>query len=56
MVYHNEQNKKELMSKSRENEFGDEKIIWRQAFKGHLRRKYFSEGWNHLDLLDITPV
>ena len=41
MVYHNEQNEKKLMSKSRENEFGDEKIIWRQPLIGYKRLKYF---------------
>ena len=50
------QNKKKLINKSQDNEFGDKKLIWRQAFIGHKRRKYFFEGWNHLDLLDIIPV
>ena len=56
VVYHHEQNKKKLESRSRENEFGDKKIIWRQTLIVHKRRKYFFEGWNHLDLLDIIPV
>ena len=43
MVYHNEQNEKKLMSKSRENGFGDEKIIWRQSLIGYKRLKYFFE-------------
>ena len=41
MVYHDEQNKKKLVSKSRENEFGDEKIIWRQSLIGYKSLKYF---------------
>ena len=40
-VYHNMQNKKKLINKSQDNEFGDKKLIWRQAFIGHKRRKYF---------------
>ena len=49
------QNEKERMSIRQNNEFGDKKLIWRQAFIGHKRHKYFFEGWNHLDLLDIIP-
>ena len=55
-VYQNMQNKKKLINISQDNEFGDKKIIWRQALIVHKRRKYFFEGWNHLDLLDIIPV
>ena len=50
------QNKKKLINISQDNEFGDKKIIWRQALMVHKRPKYFFEGWNHLDLLDIIPV
>jgi hypothetical protein len=43
------------MSIRQDNEFGDRKIIWRQAFIGHKRRIYFFEGWNHQDLLENIP-
>ena len=41
VVYHNMQNEKKLLSKSQDIEFGDKKLIWRQAFVGHKRHKYF---------------
>ena len=41
VVYHNLQNEKKLLSLSQDIEFGDKKIIWRQVFIGHKRRKYF---------------
>ena len=56
VVYQNVQNEKKLINKSQYNEFGDKKIIWRQVLIVPKRCKYFLEGWNLLDLLDIIPV
>ena len=41
VVDHNMQNETKLMSIRQDNDFGDKKLIWRQAFIGHKRRKYF---------------
>ena len=35
VVYQNVQNKKKLINKTQDNEFGDRKIIWRQALIVH---------------------
>ena len=44
VVYQNMQNKKKLINKSQDIEFGDKKIIWRQVLIVHKRRKYFFWG------------
>ena len=41
VVDHDMQNEKKLMSIRQITEFRDKKLIWRQAFIGHKRRKYF---------------